>query len=218
MGLVGHPLYPPPHLSHQLSFDNFTIHLTVPKVKKMKSDSLSYEPASKSSYTWIVVISIFVPVLVSVLLFMPSKIAVGQEWVYFLPHLNAVINTAAAVALLFGLYFIKNKQIEYHKIAMSTAFGLGAIFMVSYVIYHAMAESTSFGGEGMIRTIYYFVLISHILLAAVALFPILLAYYYGYTGRVEKHRKVVRYAYPIWLYVTVSGVAVYWMISPYYNF
>lgn len=184
----------------------------------MKSSSVVHEPGSKSSYAWIVVISVVVPVLVAVLLFMPEKVDVSHDWIYFLPHLNAVINSAAAIALVLGLYFIKNGKITQHKMAMSSAFGLGAIFMISYVIYHATAESTSFGGEGAIRTVYYFILITHIVLAAVALFPILLAYYYGYTGRYEKHRKVVRYAYPIWLYVTISGVVVYWMISPYYNF
>lgn len=184
----------------------------------MESDSVRYAPGSKSSYIWIVLVSVIVPVLVAVLLFSPEKLDVTHDWIYFLPHLNAVINSAAAIALLFGLYFIKNGKITQHKIAMSSAFGLGAIFLISYVIYHASAESTTFGGEGTVRTIYYFILISHILLAAVALFPILLAYYYGYTGRIERHRKIVRYAYPIWLYVTISGVVVYLMISPYYNF
>lgn len=184
----------------------------------MKSDSLRYESASKSSYVWIVVISIIVPVLVALLLFMPGKLDVSHDWIFFLPHLNAVINSAAAIALMLGLYFIKKGRVVQHRMAMSAAFGLGAIFMVSYVIYHATAESTSFGGEGTIRSVYYFILITHILLAAIALFPILLAYYYGYTGRYGKHRKIVRYAYPIWLYVTISGVIVYWMISPYYNF
>ena len=184
----------------------------------MKSNSLRYESASKSSYAWIVVISVIVPVVVALLLFMPEKLDVSHDWIYFLPHLNAVINSASAIALLFGLYFIRSGKVAQHKMAMSSAFGLGAIFLVSYVIYHASAESTSFGGEGTIRSVYYFILITHIVLAAVALFPILLAYYYGYTGRIEKHRKIVRYAYPIWLYVTISGVVVYWMISPYYNF
>jgi putative membrane protein len=190
---------------------------TIKSKKTMKSNDLSYGSIDKRTYTWIILISVVVPILVAALIYMP-KINVGNDWIYFLPHLNAVINSAATIALIFGLYFIKRKNIIYHKLAMSTAFGLGAIFMFSYVIYHATAESTSFGGEGMVRNIYYFVLITHIILAAVALFPILLAYYYGYTGRVERHRKVVRYAYPIWLYVTVSGVLVYLMISPYYNF
>ncbi len=165
---------------------------------------------------WIIAISILIPVAVAVLLFMPSKVDLGAEWVYFLPHLNAIINTAATLALIAGLVFIKQKNIAYHKACMTVAFGLGAIFLVSYVIYHGAAESTSFGGVGGIRSVYYILLVTHIILAAVALFPILFAYYYGYTDQREKHRKVVRFAYPIWLYVTVTGVIVYLMISPYY--
>lgn len=172
----------------------------------------------KNMLIGITVIAIVVPVLVAVLLFMPSKITLASEWVYFLPGLNAVINTAATVALVFGLVFIKNGNIVLHRAAMTAAMGLGAIFLVSYVIYHASAESTSFGGEGWIRPVYYFILISHIILAAVALFPILLAYYYGHTDQRAKHRKVVKFAYPIWLYVSITGVIVYLMISPYYNF
>ena len=165
---------------------------------------------------WIIAISIIIPIAVAVLLFMPSKIDLGAEWVYFLPHLNAVINSAATLALIAGLIFIKSGNIAYHRASMTVAFVLGAIFLVSYVVYHAAAESTSFGGEGTIRSIYYFLLITHIVLAAVALFPILFAYYYGYTEQFAKHRKVVKFAYPIWLYVTVTGVIVYLMISPYY--
>ncbi|WP_192351658.1 DUF420 domain-containing protein [Algoriphagus sp. Y33] len=165
---------------------------------------------------WIIAISVIIPVVVAVLIFMPSKIDLGVEWVYFLPHLNAVINSAATVALIMGLLFIKRGNIPLHRASMTVAFGLGSIFLISYVVYHAAADSTSFGGEGMIRSIYYFLLLTHIVLAAVALFPILFAYYYGYTDQREKHRKVVRFAYPIWLYVTVTGVIVYLMISPYY--
>lgn len=175
------------------------------------------EVPHKGIYKLIIVISVLVPVMVAVLLFMPSKIDLAEEWVYFLPHMNAVINFASSIALVFGLYFIKKMNITAHQISMSVAFGLGAIFLVSYVIYHAAAESTSFGGEGFIRTVYYIILLTHIVLAAVALFPILLAYYYGQRRMVERHKKIVRYAYPIWLYVTVSGVIVYLMISPYYS-
>lgn len=167
---------------------------------------------------WISVIAVIVPVLVAVLLFMPSKVEVSSDWVYFLPHLNAVINSAATVALIAGVIFIKKGNIDYHKASMTAALGLGAIFLVSYVVYHATAESTTFGGEGWVRPVYYFILITHIVLAVVALFPILLAYYYGYTDQRAKHKKVVKFAFPIWLYVTVTGVIVYLMISPYYSF
>ncbi len=183
-------------------------------MEQSKSPSLRQEAKVKS---WIIGISIAIPLAVAVLLFMPAKITSLGEWVYFLPHLNAVINTAASVALILGLVFIKNKKYSYHGATMTVAFVLGALFLVSYVIYHGAAESTGFGGEGAIRTVYYVLLVSHIVLAAVALFPILFAYYYGYTDQREKHRKVVKFAYPIWLYVSVSGVIVYLMISPYYT-
>lgn len=168
--------------------------------------------------TWIVAISVIIPLAVAVLIFMPTKLELGTDLVYFLPHLNAVINTAATVALIAAIVFIKNKNIAYHGASMTIAFVLGAIFLVSYVIYHAAAESTTYGGEGAIRSVYYFLLITHIILAAVALFPILFAYYYGLTDQREKHRKVVKFAYPIWLYVTITGVIVYLMISPYYTY
>lgn len=178
-----------------------------------KSTLLQNESKVKN---WIVAISVIIPVAVAVLLFMPSKVNVGSDWVYFLPHLNAIINSAATIALILGLVFIKNKNITYHKASMSVAFVLGAIFLVSYVVYHGAAESTSFGGEGSIRIVYYALLITHIAFAAIALFPILFAYYYGYTDQREKHKKLVKFAYPIWLYVTITGVVVYLMISPYY--
>jgi len=174
--------------------------------------------SDKGVVRWISVIAVIVPVLVAVLLFMPTKIDVASNWVYFLPHLNAVINSAATVALIAGVIFVKKGNILYHRASMTTAFGLGAIFLVSYVIYHATAESTTFGGQGWIRPVYYFILITHIVLAAVALFPILLAYYYGHTDQRAKHKNVVKFAFPIWLYVTVTGVIVYLMINPYYNF
>lgn len=183
----------------------------------MESNRVAYSSSNeKSMLRWITVISVLVPIVVAVLLFMPSKVDLGVEWVYFLPHLNAVINSVASVALVAGVFFIKSGNVSYHRTMMTIAFILGAIFLVSYVIYHGAAESTSFGGQGWIRSVYYFLLITHIILAAVALFPILLAYYYGYSGKLDKHRKIVRYAYPIWLYVTVTGVIVYLMIKPYY--
>lgn len=184
----------------------------------METNNVTAPQSEKTVFGWIVAISIIVPVLVAVLLFMPEKLALGEEWVYFLPHLNAVINSAASIALILGFYFIMKGKVAYHQASMTVAFGLGAIFLVAYVIYHASAPSTTFGGEGWVKTVYYTILITHIILAAVALFPILLAYYFGMTGKFIRHKKVVRYAYPIWLYVTISGVVVYLMISPYYQF
>jgi putative membrane protein len=101
---------------------------------------------------------------------------------------------------------------------MTLAFIFGAIFLVSYVIYHASVEPTRFGGEGLVRIVYFSVLISHIILAAIVLPFVLLSFYYAWTEKFERHRKVVKYAFPIWLYVSVTGVIAYLMIAPYYEF
>lgn len=180
--------------------------------------------------TLISILSVVIPVVVALLLFSPTKLDVDNQWIYFLPHLNAVINTATAMALIAGLIFIRRKNIRYHRTAMTTAFILGTVFLVSYVIYHSSVESTVFGdldkngvvdhqeaaAIGMMRTVYLIILVSHIVLAAIVVPFVLLAMYFALTEKYTKHRKVVKFGYPIWLYVSVTGVIVYLMISPYY--
>lgn len=136
-------------------------------------------------------------------------------WTYFLPKLNAMINGTCSVLLLLSLYFIKQKKIELHKRINITAFFLSALFLVSYVIFHWLAPETRYP-ENSTRIIYLTILISHIILAAIVLPLVLLSFYRGIQMQTELHKKIVRYAYPIWLYVTISGVIVYLMISPYY--
>lgn len=181
--------------------------------------------------TVIGILSVVIPLAVALLLFSPTKLEVEGGWVDFLPHLNGIINSATSVALVAGLLFIKQKKIKYHKTAMLIAFILGALFLVSYVIYHSSAESTVFGdinGNGVLeeteastignlRVIYLIILISHIILAAVVVPFVLLALYFALSNKIDKHRKIVRFAYPIWLYVSVTGVVVYLMISQYYQ-
>jgi len=172
----------------------------------------------KKSVRLITVLSVFIPIAVAILIFMPFRLDLGSDFVYFLPHLNGVINSATSLILIAGFIFIKNRQIEYHRASMMAAFILGSIFLVSYIIYHASAESTSFGGEGLVKSVYYFILISHILLAAIVVPFVLFAFYYALKGDFVKHKKVVKYTFPIWLYVSITGVVVYLMISPYYSF
>jgi putative membrane protein len=181
--------------------------------------------------TVIGILSVVIPLAVALLLFSPTKLEVEGGWVDFLPHLNGIINSATSVALVAGLLFIKQKKIKYHKTAMLIAFILGALFLVSYVIYHSSADSTVFGdinGNGVLeeteastignlRVIYLIILISHIILAAVVVPFVLLALYFALSNKIDKHRKIVRFAYPIWLYVSVTGVVVYLMISQYYQ-
>lgn len=180
--------------------------------------------------TLIGVLSVAIPLVVALLLFSPTKLVVEGDWVYFLPHLNAVLNTATAVALLAGLWFIRQRKISYHRTAMLVAFILGSIFLVSYVIYHGAADSTKYGDVnhdglvsaselaslGFARILYLIILLSHIGLAIVVVPLVLLALYYAISNKFIQHRKVVKFAYPVWLYVSVTGVIVYLMISPYY--
>lgn len=140
------------------------------------------------------------------------------DWVFFLPKLNAIINGTCSVLLLVSLYQVKKRNITAHKFLNITTFILSSAFLVSYIIFHATGIRTSYGGEGTVKYIYYFILITHIILAAVVLPLVLLSFYSGLQMNVVRHRKLVRWSYPIWLYVTVTGVIVYIMIAPYYTF
>lgn len=144
--------------------------------------------------------------------------SVLPTWATLLPKLNAFINGTCSILLLVSLYFIKQKNIKAHKAVNLTAFILSALFLISYITYHWVANETSFPADNPNRTLYLFILISHIILAASVLPLILLSFYWGLQMNVEKHKKLVRFTYPIWLYVTVTGVIVYAMISPYYPF
>lgn len=192
---------------------------------------LVYSKNDKVLLRAIMVVSVVVPLLVGLLMVMPYKFSLPKPMVMSLPVLNAAINSLTSVLLIFGLLFILQRKVLWHKRAMLGAMALGAVFLVSYVIYHASAPSTKYGDlnndflvdaaeKAAIAStagIYYFVLLSHIVLAAIVLPFVLLAVYYALTGKMERHRKTVRWAFPIWLYVSVTGVVVYFMISPYYQ-
>lgn len=179
---------------------------------------------------FIIAISIIIPVVVALLIFIPSGGSAGK-WVYFLPDLNATINSITALLLILGLYFIKNNQQFNHKRVMVTAFCLGTIFLISYITYHSSTDSTVYGdinGNGELenseaakiagmRTVYLIVLLSHILLAIAVVPLVLLAMYFALAKKFDKHKKIVKWAFPVWLYVSVTGVIVYLMISPYYQ-
>ena len=173
------------------------------------------EKKQRSYQNIVVAVSVLVPIVVAVLLYLPMRPSFG-DWVYFLPHLNGVINTATSIALVAGVVFIKKGNRAAHQMAMTSAFVFGAIFLVSYVIYHASVEPTKFGGEGLIRGVYFFVLGSHILLSMVVLPFVLMTFYFAWTKKFEQHRKWVKFTFPIWLYVSITGVVAYLMISPYY--
>ena len=136
---------------------------------------------------------------------------------YFLPPIYASINGFTAILLVLSLYFIKSGKIEAHKKVNVLAMFCSLLFLLMYVFYHMTSESTSYGGEGMARGIYFFILISHIVLSVVVIPFVLITFSRAWFGQFEQHKKIARIAYPLWLYVAVSGVVVYLMISPYYG-
>ncbi|MCA0970694.1 DUF420 domain-containing protein [Halobacillus litoralis] len=165
---------------------------------------------------WVVGLSIAINAIVVALLFIPKFEPQTGFDVTILPLLNAVLNSFTFVFLLAALYMILKKNITWHKRFIYAAFTTTALFLVSYLTYHSMASSTSYGGDGIMQTIYYFILITHIVLAAVIVPLALLTFARGITMKVEKHRKIARWTMPLWLYVSLTGVLVYLMISPYY--
>ena len=179
--------------------------------------------SDKSVFRIIMAVSVFVFVAVIIL---NKKILPVPEtvpaFVFKLPKLNAMLNGTCSVLLLLLLYMIKQKNIAVHKKLNILAFVLSSIFLLSYITYHWLAIETAYPA-GPLRTPYLVILISHIILAALVLPLVLLSFYYGLktqapNGHVyyQKHKKLTRWSFPIWLYVTITGVVVYVMISPYY--
>ena len=165
----------------------------------------------KKSMWLINVLSIVIPIVVAVLLSLPSKPDLGN-WTKILPHVIGGINTVTTLVLILGLIFIKQKKIELHRMAMTLAFTLGGLFLICYVTYHLTNSANKFSGEGIIRYVYLFILISHIGLSLVVLPLVLRAMYFAVTKQFQLHKKMVKYAYPIWLYVSVTGVIVYTLL------
>ena len=139
----------------------------------------------------------------------------------FNPHIfatiNATINSAVSFLLIAGFIAVKSKRFLLHKRIMLTAIVLSSIFLISYICHHLLARETKFGSTGAIRYIYYFILGTHVVLAAIILPLILFTAYRALIGEYATHKKLVRITWPVWFYVAVTGVAVYWMISPYYT-
>lgn len=187
--------------------------------------------SNKNALVTIIVVSIVIPVAVAILLFSPFKISSDASWIRNLPTFNAFINGLTAIFLLMARYFIIQNKRQWHKWFMELSFLLGAMFLVSYIIYHASVPSVSYGdingngtleanellGIGKIRYVYYTLLLSHISLSIVVVPFVLFAFYYALSENFAKHLKIVKYTWPIWFYVSVSGVLVYFMISPYYQ-
>ena len=166
---------------------------------------------------WIVVLSIAIPVVVAILFGVNLRdMGYDVKPLTFLPPIYASINGVTAILLIAAVVAIKNGNRKVHETLVKICIGCSAAFLLMYVAYHMTAESTPYGGEGTIRYVYFFILITHILLSIVVIPFVLITFVRGLSGNFEKHRKLARYTFPLWLYVAVTGVVVYLMISPYY--
>ena len=158
-------------------------------------------------------VSVVVLAVVGALLLGPKAGTVGGGLdVSALPGLNAFLNGTSAVLLSIGYVLIRRRNVTAHRACMVSAFGVSALFLVSYLTYHSQAGSVRFIGQGPIRPVYFFLLVSHIVLAAVIVPLALTTLYRAWSERFDQHRRIARWTLPIWLYVSVTGVVVYWML------
>jgi len=165
---------------------------------------------------WVAYALSVVVILLVVLMRQPEKFNFGMDFSW-LPAFYSVINALVAVFLLFGLYFIKSKEIGKHKAMMITAMILSTLFLLCYVLYHATTPETKYCGVGTIRIFYFILLISHIILAGVILPFILMTFNRGILMQISKHTKFARWVFPLWFYVAITGPIVYLMLRPCYN-
>jgi len=179
---------------------------------------------------WTNIISIFIPLAVALLFTIKwdqDQLILMQEIILlenlpiakpltFLPPIYASINGLTAALLIAALIAIKNKRISLHESIMKTAISCSVVFLLMYIAYHITSDPTPYGGAGPLKFIYYFILITHIVLSIAVIPLVLYSYIRAYLGDYKAHKKIVKYAYPVWLYVAITGVIVYLMISPYY--
>ncbi len=166
---------------------------------------------------YIVLVSIVIPVVVAILFGVKLKdFGYNVEPLNFLPPIYATINGITALVLIIAVMAIKKGNRKLHERLMTTAIALSLAFLVMYIAYHMTSDSTKFGGEGTIRYVYFFILISHILLSIAIVPLVLITYVRAIAKNFENHKKIARITFPLWLYVAITGVIVYLMISPYY--
>ncbi|SMC66969.1 DUF420 domain-containing protein [Pedobacter africanus] len=162
---------------------------------------------------WIILLSIVIPLAVAVLFVVKIPNATPLP---FLPPIYATINGITAVLLVIAVMAVKNGKRKLHENLMKCAIGCSLLFLLMYIAYHMTTPSTKFGGEGTIKYVYYFILLTHILLSVAIIPLVLITYVRALAERFDRHKKIAKITYPLWLYVAVTGVIVYLMISPYY--
>lgn len=181
----------------------------------MPTPDLSKQPyQGKLRYKrFIIAVSIIVPIAVGLLF----RVQIEGYDFSFLPPFYASMNALTALCLIVALIAIKRKNVKLHRALTTASIVFSAIFLVSYVLYHSTSDPTPYGGEGFISYIYYFILITHILLSVVVIPLVLITFVRALSRQFIQHRRMARITFPVWLYVAISGVVVYLMISPYYG-
>ena len=164
----------------------------------------------------IIALSVAVPLIVVLLMNLDTRTNILGFEVGTFPFFHAVINGLTAILLFVGYLLIKNKKMILHRNVMISAFVLSVVFLVSYVISKISHEPVSYGGEGFMRYLYFFILITHIVLSGIIIPLVLFTMYRGLTGQYQKHKKIARWTFPIWMYVAITGVLVYIFMYPYY--
>ena len=183
----------------------------------MKNTEEQINLVEKKYNKWIVILSVLIPVVVAILFRVKlSDFGIDVQPLTFLPPIYATINGITAVLLVCAVVAIKNGNRTLHERLVKVAITCSVLFLAMYVAYHMTSESTPYGGEGTIRYVYFFILLTHILLSIVVIPFVLITYVRGLSGNFSKHRKIAKITFPLWLYVAVTGVVVYLMISPYY--
>ena len=162
---------------------------------------------------WVWILSIAIPVVVAILFLVKIPNVAPLN---FLPPIYAAINATTAIILICAYIAIRRKNIALHENLMKTSIGLSVIFLVMYVAYHMTSDPTPYGGTGAMKILYYFILITHILLSIGIIPLVLITYFRAISKFFAEHKKIARYTFPIWMYLAVTGVIVYLMISPYY--
>lgn len=161
-------------------------------------------------------LSILVPLIVLVLMYLPQRIDLVGAQVGTFPFFHAVLNFSTAILLLAGYFFMKIRAYKWHRNVMIGAFVLSTVFLISYVISKISSDPVPYGGDGFLRPAYFFILITHIALSAIIVPLVLFTMYRGLTGEYSKHSRLARWTFPIWLYVAITGVLVYIFMAPYY--
>lgn len=170
-------------------------------------------PEGKDPYRKLIIaLSIILPLAVAMLF----RVKIPGYDFSFLPPIYATINGVTAVLLIAAVIAIKSQKRSLHETLMKICIGLSGLFLVMYVAYHMTSDSTPYGGEGWLRSVYFLILITHIILSVVVVPFVLFTFSRALSGNFERHRALAKFTFPIWLYVAITGVIVYLMISPYY--